>query len=303
MTPHPVVLATPLAGFTALQDLDLDSGDYGMLLLLETGLPASLTRLHLGQWLDLDASLDVMQQMSRLPRLRELSLRFAPYSAGDYEPLASLPELTALSLDLCQEIPGCLAQLRLRSLELVGTPFEGEDAPDDVAAQLAAAIAPLQSLTHLSLHPTAGINAPPGPVCASAAALSSLQSFAWLGGDPHAADPLPAGAWLASLRELVLPVRIAASSGGVLLTAQRLERLALDWQDGHEQLHIQVLRWAPHHPRLSTVAACLDSPVVVEEARHCEHARPSLKVVPNQGLLPSMSTPVSGSPSPDELVF
>lgn len=130
-------------------------------------------------------------------------------------------------------------------------------------------------------------------------------------------DPLlPAGAWLSSLRQLALPIDVAAASLQRLMAAQQLECLAIQpyrfprsrdvpteserQQRGMHQA--VVLAWAAQHPRLSCLALGDDAPALLFSWRAALSlarwpGRPPLAIVSSQpffeelGCIPSISEP------------
>lgn len=149
---------------------------------------------------------------------------------------------------------------------------------------LTGALPQLAALTHLALGCMDWL----GGVPAEVGALPRLARFCWQEGYSEApADPLlPPGAWLGSLRQLAVPLGMAAASLPRLTAATQLECLA--WQPPRQrydfearrdvpfstaeqrQLQLQqaaVLAWAAQHPTLCRLAIGDEAPGAVYEWR------------------------------------
>ncbi len=205
----------------------------------------------------------IQSQLCSLKQLQYLSLAYCPLEEDDLEPLAACPALTQLTLECCFHIPASLAQLtQLRALAVDNTPEYDEQRPEGRLALLGA-LQQLQGLTRVALSGMAWL----GGVPAEVGSLPQLARFCWHNRVwQDLPDPLlPGGAWLSSLRQLAVPLNMAALSLQRLTAAQQLECLAVqldssrhkrtDNEQRQRQLHqAAVLAWAAQHPTLSRLA-------------------------------------------------
>ena len=167
-------------------------------------------------------------QLSRLARLRHLSLAFSSQREGvrrwypsDEAALGCLTGLASLELQFC-ELPRSLSALAgLQSLFLtIVAPSEPGLHLLPHSCCLEEVLPRLQQLTCLALTHSGGLNLPPEGL----AGLSRLQRL-WIccgGMDDH---PLPAGGWQRSLRWLAANWKALAGSRLFVEGAAALERL------------------------------------------------------------------------------
>ena len=138
-------------------------------------------------------------------------------------------------MPLTVSVPACLQ----------ATPDETQ--VPSASRRLEEALKPLTQLRALTLnYMRSCLRGPPAALCR----LSRLEVFCCQWVTPRGAR-LPGGAWLSSLRQLVAPVSLLASSASTLAAAVRLEALALCFfgkASSAEQL--AVVRWAACHPPL-----------------------------------------------------
>jgi hypothetical protein len=81
------------------------------------------------------------------------------------------------------------------------------------------------------------------PIAAALAALPGLQALVCCAANEAVA--LPAGAWLAPLRQLMLPTKVLAASLSVLGTAQQLELVASVPRSAQTQGQLaELIQWA-----------------------------------------------------------
>lgn len=162
------------------------------------------------------------------------------------------------------------------------------------AAQLDATLSSLTQLTQLFLQ-TLDYCARLPPALAG---LEHLRSFSW--SFRKLREPqLPAGPWLASLRQLSLPIECLATSPEQLAQLQQLEELELlcGGSNGHTHApppwqlstaDLDVVRWAVRHPRLRRLSPTVLSDMppaiqcVLDEA---QHGNPALHVDFDDGML------------------
>ncbi|PRW58954.1 disease resistance N [Chlorella sorokiniana] len=255
-------VAPKLAALTGLQELWVTGREQQ--LSDGTVFPPAVTRLHLGcyDYYGLPASL------SSLKRLQYFSVAYCPLEEEDLEPLALCPALTQLTLESCMHIPASLSQLtQLRVLRVEGTPEYEQEYPESRQALLGALCHRMEWV---------------GGVPAEVGSLPQLANFCWRHGSSEELQDLqlPAGAWLASLRQLALPLDMAAASLQRLTAARQLECLVIQpyhphWQGKptqeevrQRQLHqAAVLAWAVQHPRLSRLGLDDEEPEAVYDWR------------------------------------
>jgi hypothetical protein len=174
--------------------------------------------------------------------------------------------LTALHLGSSLCLPACLPQLtQLKSFHFCNSEnfsFIGYD------AELVQVLPVLQHLTALQLH---RLNR---PLARALLTLPQLQSMCVTRSEPSMA--LPPGAWLAPLRNLLLPAGLLTASFPALEMAPQLELVGcqLDSQRAQRQM-AELVHWAGTRPRLRWLllgAADGPKPEVGEE-QHVEEVQ------------------------------
>lgn len=191
--------------------------------------------------------------MSALTRLVDCTIGADALPADGYAVLERLPSLRRLRLQACKWCPASLGSLsRLTALYLQQTPLQGTAAQALVQAE--AALAALPQLRHLAIRPAHASM----PFPAAVAAMDQLHTLAWVpktSAPPEPWSPFPAlppGAYLPSLRRLVVPAAMAAPSLGALAAgATRLECLALfSFADASTTEQAALMEVVAGHPTL-----------------------------------------------------
>ncbi|PSC76503.1 leucine rich repeat isoform A [Micractinium conductrix] len=216
------LLSRTLGCLTALEGLQLQ----GMLTVAAAAtLPASLTRLHLGEL----QGVVLPPQIGRLTRLHSLSISAASIAGSGYDVLRALPSLQRLALLSNRYLPASLSRLtQLQALHLEQTPMQA----DSTLAAWDEALSPLTQLTHLEMCPFPHKREVMLHLPAALTRLCRLQRFAYHGCQFHGSKEfadlmLPGGAWLAGLRCLWLPAAIFKASWHLLEATPRLEVLGV----------------------------------------------------------------------------
>lgn len=254
-----------------------------------------------------------LPQLSSLKQLQSFHLADCLIDDDDLEPLVHCSALTQLEFESCLDLPTSLAQLtQLQELRVSDTPQYAEQQPEG-RASLLSALHHLTGLTHLALSSMDCLDSVPAEV----GGLPQLACFCWQPvvleeqPDPH----LPGGPWLASLRQLALPLDVAAASLQRLTAAQQLECLAIrpyhrsprqeepsEEEQRQRQLHqAAVLAWAVQHPRLSRLAMDDEHPADMYGWRAALAlarwpGRPPLAIVPSQPVFDELGCRSSLSP-------
>ncbi|PRW60140.1 Serine threonine- kinase CTR1 [Chlorella sorokiniana] len=262
----------PLAGLTTLQELHLMGEPLCMLPGEGASLPTSLTKLRLTTSFSEQPPLD-LTPLTRLRNLHHLFIDCVETPADAYTALLALSSLRVLVLSTCDHLPACLPQLsQVQALHLRDTPNNFEAEEEEMvasAAQLDAALSQLTQLTRLFLQGLRYCC----QLCPALADLDELERFSCSGWKPQ--DPrLPDGPWLASLRQLSLPIECLVASPGQLPRLSWLEELELlcgwsDWRVARawqpSESELAVVRWAGRHPRLRRI--CFMAPLALPERR------------------------------------
>ncbi len=185
-----------------------------------------------------------MPQLARLTGLRQLTLQFPQCGRDGYAPLRHLTDLTRLMLEVeVHALPSCLSRLKLlRDLRIYSW---NEGMPAHEAAALAPYLPSLQQLTRLDVYidhevPTAALTA-----------LTNLHTMRWESHTVSAGAALPSGAWVRSLRTLLLTAQLVAASLPALSAAEQLERLGTVDRTSADQLLLPgIIAFAVERPRL-----------------------------------------------------